>query len=64
MIPSGLRLILLYDGMPQLLWPAKEPSEFLIHGADFSRLAPPGTSITDIKAVVVDGALTIGALTY
>ena len=46
------------------VWPAKEPSEFLIYEADFRPLAPCGTRITNIKAAVVDGALTIGALTY
>ena len=60
--PVMLRGRLVSPAVP--VWPAKEPSEFLLYEADFGPLAPRGTRITNIKAAVVAGALTIGALTY
>ena len=43
MIPSGLRLVPLYDGMPQPCWSSKDPANIGVFGADFSRVMRGGS---------------------
>ena len=61
MVPTGLRLIPLFDGMQPPVWPQKDPTEFITYGVDFARIIGPDVSLDRLLTLVVDGAATIGA---